>query len=172
MAMSAAATELPSEPSHSSRDLKRRQPDVDEREDDGKRQRLDHVEEEETGAHAGKDPLDSPAESAQSVQRADSDKPVDDREQRRRSTAVDEKQRGKRLFGALLGNLKQPSDRVSKKRQEIEGRRKAELQRQDNERLEDKQRRLDRLAAHRKNVQKTVDQENVRIRSWIPGMFG
>ncbi|EMC99280.1 hypothetical protein BAUCODRAFT_60616, partial [Baudoinia panamericana UAMH 10762] len=75
-----------------------------------------------------------------------------------------EKQRSKRLFGALLGNLNQPRDRTSTRRQEIEARRKAELQRQDDERLEDKQRRLESLAEHRRRKQWDVDEDNMRFR--------
>ncbi|TKA74900.1 hypothetical protein B0A55_03761 [Friedmanniomyces simplex] len=83
---------------------------------------------------------------------------------RRMSVGTDEKQRTKRLFGALLGNLNQPSDRTSKRRLEIEARKKAELKRQDDERHEDKQRRLEELAKHRGKVQKRVDGEGMRIR--------
>lgn len=88
----------------------------------------------------------------------------DNRVERRKSAAVkapDEKQRSKRLFGALLGNLNRPSDRQSKRRAEIEQRKKAELQKQDDERLEDRQRRLERLAIQRKNEQLQVDERNV-----------
>lgn len=83
---------------------------------------------------------------------------------RRKNTVVkapDEKQRSKRLFGALLGNLNRPSDRTSKRRAEIEQRKKAELQKQDDERLEDRQRRLERLAIQRKNEQLQVDEREV-----------
>ncbi|KAK4561854.1 hypothetical protein LTR86_004534 [Recurvomyces mirabilis] len=83
---------------------------------------------------------------------------------RRKAGAMDEKQRSKRLFGSLLGNLNRPSDRASQRRQEIEARRKAELQRQDDERLEEKNRRLERLVEHRRETQITVDKENTRIR--------
>lgn len=79
---------------------------------------------------------------------------------------MDEKQRSKRLFGALLGNLRQPGDRNSKRRQEIESRRKAELQQQDNERLEDRQRRQEQLAEQRKITQVKVDEQNVGGRNF------
>ncbi|KAK3676297.1 hypothetical protein LTR78_004048 [Recurvomyces mirabilis] len=86
------------------------------------------------------------------------------KETRRKAGAMDEKQRSKRLFGSLLGNLNRPSDRASQRRQEIEARRKAELQRQDDERLEEKNRRLERLVEHRRETQITVDKEDTRIR--------
>lgn len=79
----------------------------------------------------------------------------------RKPSVVDEKQRSKRLFGALLRNLRQPGDRTSKRRQEIETRRKAELQRQDDERLEDRQRRKKKLVEHRVVIQDEVDERTV-----------
>ncbi|KAF2171913.1 hypothetical protein M409DRAFT_63453 [Zasmidium cellare ATCC 36951] len=91
-------------------------------------------------------------------------KPQDAREARRKSGVTDEKQRSKRLFGALLGNLNQPGDRVSRRRSEIEQRRKAELQKQDDERLEDRQKRLEKLAVQRKKEQINVDEQNMHIR--------
>ncbi|CAK4032410.1 Hypothetical predicted protein [Lecanosticta acicola] len=84
---------------------------------------------------------------------------------RRRAGVPDEKQRSKRLFGALLGNLNQPGgEKTSKRRAEIEQRRKAELQKQDDERIEDRQRRLEHLAIQRKKEQIRVDEENMHIR--------
>jgi len=86
------------------------------------------------------------------------------REANRKSIAIDEKKRTKRLFGALLGNLNQPSNRALKRRQEIEERRKAELQRQDDERREDIQRRLEKLAEQRRRDQEKLDEENMHMR--------
>lgn len=90
------------------------------------------------------------------------DHPRDAREDRRKSSVADEKQRSKRLFGALLGSLNQPKDRTTKRRQEIESRRKAELKRQDDERVEDKQRRQERLREQRTKAQVRVEEEQVR----------
>jgi hypothetical protein len=60
--------------------------------------------------------------------------------------------------------LSQKGDsRTTKRRQEIESRRKAELQRQDDEHLEDKQRRLEQLAEKRRRVKKELEAETVRI---------
>jgi hypothetical protein len=80
---------------------------------------------------------------------------------RRKSSAVDEKGKAKRLFGGLLGSLAQPSDRTSKRRQEIESRRKAELAQQDAARIEDKLKRAERFIEKRKVVRVKVDEENV-----------
>ncbi|KAI7248904.1 hypothetical protein D0864_00771 [Hortaea werneckii] len=95
----------------------------------------------------------------------DTSKPKEPKSAPRKTGAVDEKKRSKRLFGALLGNLNQPSDRTSKRRQEIETRRKAELQKQDEEVQEDKARRTERLREHRIKVQRDeVDEEVMRAR--------
>jgi len=82
----------------------------------------------------------------------------------RRSSKINEKDRSRRLFGGLLGSLSQKDDsRTTKRRQEIESRRKAELQRQDDEHVEDKQRRLEQLAEKRRRVKKEIEDEMVCI---------
>ncbi|KAK5135542.1 hypothetical protein LTR08_005177 [Meristemomyces frigidus] len=87
-------------------------------------------------------------------------------EPRRKSGGIAaEKQRSKRLFGALLGNLNKPGgDRTSLRRQEIEARRKAELLRQDEERREEKALRLERRTERRREVQVAVDEDQMRMR--------
>lgn len=92
------------------------------------------------------------------------------RDARRQSGVGDEKSKAKRLFGGLLGSLAQPGDRTTKRRQEIESRRKAELQQQDDARVEDKQRQAERLADKRKLVRKRVDKQNVSVVSLQTGM--
>lgn len=84
---------------------------------------------------------------------------------RRQKGVPDEKQRSRRLFGALLGNLNQPGDRTTKRRQEIESRRKAELQRQDDERVEDTLRKEEKRAELRRREQIRFDKHNVRVAS-------
>lgn len=84
---------------------------------------------------------------------------------RRKSNLPDERQRSKRLFGALLGNLNPTGDRTTKRRAEIEQRRKAELKQQDDELLEDRQKRLERLAIQRRKRQIYVDEHDVRMAS-------
>ncbi|KAK4897005.1 hypothetical protein LTR27_005252 [Elasticomyces elasticus] len=110
------------------------------------------------------DKHDTPAHEAKSLESKPEPPNTDTTHPRRKGVVTDEKQRSKRLFGALLGNLNQPGDRTSKRRQEIEARRKAELQRQDDERVEEKQRRVEALVEHRTTVQKKVDEESMRIR--------
>lgn len=103
-------------------------------------------------------------------QRADEQK---EPRKRRAGAATDERQRSKRLFGALFGggaggadrsgakNGAAAGDRIARRRSEIEQRRKAELQKQDDERIEDRQKRLARLAIHRRKEQINVDERNV-----------
>jgi hypothetical protein len=79
--------------------------------------------------------------------------------ERRKASVADEKQRSKRLFGALLGNLNQPGGEASRRRQEIESRRKAELQKQDEEREEEAARRREENIKWRRKVQGRVDEE-------------
>lgn len=128
----------------------------EEKEQESKRQRVSPGKNSPTTARDS-DATSNPPNTDPEVQ----EKTSDPREARRKSTITDEKQRSKRLFGALLGSLNQPKDRTVKRRQEIESRRKAELQRQDDERLEDKQRRQQKLAEQRKKVQVKVEEENV-----------
>ena len=128
----------------------------EEKEQENKRQRISPGKSSPTTARDGDASSNRPATDAEVPE-----KTADPREGRRKSTVPDEKQRSKRLFGALLGNLNQPKDRTAKRRQEIESRKKAELQRQDDERLEDKQRRQQKLAEQRKKAQVEVEEENV-----------
>jgi hypothetical protein len=81
---------------------------------------------------------------------------------RKKSKPTDEKQRSKRLFGALLGNLNQPSgSETSRRRQEIEARRKAELKRQDEEREDVERRKREEVTRWRRGVQARVEEGEV-----------
>jgi len=170
--------------------LKRRQSEVESGEQESKRQRISpgksspptatvkiEAEAEDGVNRESLGKQDTPAHEAKPTEsikpEPESDEPPEQPEikeekaekepPRRRSGVTDEKQRSKRLFGALLGNLNQPSDRTSKRRQEIEARKQAELQRQDEERNVDKLRRTEALTEHRRKVQKKVDEEHVSI---------
>ena len=137
--------------------LKRRQSEVSEHEQESKRQRTS------PGKSSPAAPTtDAPREKQkQHPETATTTKEPGGRDARKKKTAGDEKQRSKRLFGALLGNLNRPSDRTTTKRAEIEQRRKAELKKQDDERLEDKQKRSEQLAKHRKREQIKIDEQDV-----------
>ncbi|EME45734.1 hypothetical protein DOTSEDRAFT_71432 [Dothistroma septosporum NZE10] len=140
--------------------LKRRQSGTDDQEQESKRQRKSPGK-SSPAAHT------TDASQEESMATSDTTKIAteqDGRDVRKRRGVADEKQRSKRLFGALLGNLNRPSDRNATKRAEIEQRRKAELKKQDDERLEDKQKRLEQLAIHRKREQIKVDEQNMHMR--------
>lgn len=143
--------------------LKRRQSDASDPENnDSKRRRTSAGKNSPEDRLASKTETDAQPDSPNHAAKP-AQKPEQGRDARRRSAVPDDKQRSKRLFGALLGNLNasQPNDRAAKRRADIEARRKAELAKQDNERLEDKQRRLRELAQHRKKQQIYVDEEDV-----------
>ncbi|CAK1364904.1 unnamed protein product [Cercospora beticola] len=152
--------------------LKRRQSEEADAESSSKRQRTSPGKtspktkgKEEVVSSAARPRSVTPVESKNEASKAQT--PAEDsKDARRRSSAkgADEKQRSKRLFGALLGNLNRPSDRTSKRRAEIEQRKKAELQKQDDERLEDRQKRLERLAVQRKKEQIDVDERDMHVR--------
>jgi hypothetical protein len=162
------ATELDPQQSPPTNGLKRRQSEVSEQE--SKRLRASpgktSPDPETTRASTRRD---SNAPGEEDSRRESIDKPAGEQapqkeEPRRKSSAVNEKDRSRRLFGGLLGSLSQKGDsRTTKRRQEIESRRKAELQRQDDEHLEDKQRRLEQLAEKRRRVKKELEAETVRL---------
>lgn len=170
----ASAVVVPEDSSEQSNGLKRRRSEASEQ--DSKRQRTSPGKSPPTTG-----PKDEEAIGEEKAQPEEEEedhavkpvpKPADPREPRRKSGVTDEKQRSKRLFGALLGNLNQPGDRVSRRRSEIEQRRKAELQKQDDERLEDRQKRLEKLAAQRKKEQINVDEQSVRMKPWWDSWVG
>lgn len=153
------ATELRSEQSPPANDLKRRHSEASEQESKRLRASPGKTSPDPEAARA----TDAPSEERS--RRESTDKANEGKDGRRKSGAVNEKDRSRRLFGGLLGSLSQKGDsRTAKKRQEIESRKKAELQRQDDERVEDKQRRLEELAAKRRRVREKMDGETVRVR--------
>lgn len=153
------ATELRSEQSPPANDLKRRHSEASEQESKRLRASPGKTSPDPEAARA----TDAPSEERS--RRESTDKTNEGKDGRRKSGAVNEKDRSRRLFGGLLGSLSQKGDsRTAKKRQEIESRKKAELQRQDDERVEDKQRRLEELAAKRRRVREKMDGETVCVR--------
>ena len=162
------ATELSPQKSPTTNGLKRRQSEVSEQEN--KRLRASpgktSPDSETTRASARRD-SDAPGDGdsrRESTHKVAGEQVPPSGEPRRKSSAINEKDRSRRLFGGLLGSLSQKGDsRTTKRRQEIESRRKAELQRQDDEHLEDKQRRLEQLAEKRRRVKKELEAETVRI---------
>ncbi|KAL8704642.1 MAG: hypothetical protein Q9201_002228 [Fulgogasparrea decipioides] len=84
---------------------------------------------------------------------------------RRKSGQMEERKRGQRLFGALLGTLSQSSSSTAQKRRtEIEKKQQAKLRVQAEERDEQKKQRLESLMAVRRKEQKKYDKQSMHIR--------
>ncbi|KAL8948506.1 MAG: hypothetical protein Q9222_005309 [Ikaeria aurantiellina] len=84
---------------------------------------------------------------------------------RRRSGQLEERKRGQRLFGALLGTLSQSSSSTAQKRRtDIEKKQQAKLKLQAEEYDEQKKQRLDSLMAVRRKEQKKYDKQSMHIR--------
>ncbi|KAK5174528.1 uncharacterized protein LTR77_001608 [Saxophila tyrrhenica] len=169
-----ASPERPSSPNHMKR---RRSTDVEENDADSKRQRTNGDGAVNTPSPSNKPATDTPSASTEQEQPEPSTS-MDHEDKassngapepptarpRRRPEVSDEKQRSKRLFGALLGSLNQKGGETSKRRQEIETRRKAELQKQDEQRAEDEAKRRERAIEWRRQRQRRVDEDEMRIR--------
>ncbi|MCJ1413410.1 hypothetical protein MMC19_007515 [Ptychographa xylographoides] len=81
------------------------------------------------------------------------------------SVQVEERKRGKRLFGALLGTLAQSSSSTAHKRRvDIERKQQAKLKLQDEEYDEKTKKRLDALLENRRREQRSYDKQSMQIR--------
>jgi len=128
--------------------LKRRNSSISEA--DSKRRRFS-----DENAHLG---------SSQDTQQSpNSGAPLNDsRTPRRRQGAADERKRGQRLFGALLGTLSQSSSSAAQKRRaDIEKRQQDKLKLQDEEYGEKKRKRREELLAQRRLQQTAFEREAV-----------
>ena len=77
---------------------------------------------------------------------------------------VEERKRGKRLFGALLGTLAQSSSSTAQRRRvDIEQKQQAKLKLQDEEYDEKKKLRLDALMEIRRREQKKYNEQSVGV---------
>ena len=82
---------------------------------------------------------------------------------------MEERKRGQRLFGALLGTLSQSSSSTAQKRRiDIERKQQAKLKLQAEEFDEKKKERLEALMAIRRREQKKYDKQSVRLENFIP----
>ena len=82
------------------------------------------------------------------------------------SGAAEERKRGQRLFGALLGTLSQTSAKPAhRRRDEIEKRQQDKLRQKDEELADEKRRKREELDAVRRKEQKVWDRQGVRIES-------
>ena len=83
--------------------------------------------------------------------------------ERRRSGQMEERKRGQRLFGALLGTLSQSSSSTAQKRRsDIEKKQQAKLKLQAEEQDEKKKQKLEALLVVRRREQKKFDKQSVR----------
>ncbi|MCJ1247998.1 hypothetical protein MMC30_005213 [Trapelia coarctata] len=81
------------------------------------------------------------------------------------SRKLEERKRGKRLFGALLGTLAQSSSSTAQKRRlDIEKKQQAKLKQQAEEHDELKKQRLDALMEIRRQEQKKYNKQSMQIR--------
>ena len=89
--------------------------------------------------------------------------PKNDNAKQRMSREVDERKRGKRLFGALLGTLAQNSSSTAQKRRnDIEKKQQEKLKLQAEEDDEKKKQKLDALMDERRHEQVVYDEQTVR----------
>ncbi|KIW02493.1 uncharacterized protein PV09_06295 [Verruconis gallopava] len=86
-------------------------------------------------------------------------------DERRKTRQLEERKRGQRLFGALLGTLSQGSSiPASKLRADIERRQQAKLKQQDEEDSQRRKQRLEDLKAIRRKEQRKRDEKAMKIR--------
>ncbi|KAL8653246.1 MAG: hypothetical protein Q9226_003929 [Calogaya cf. arnoldii] len=84
---------------------------------------------------------------------------------RRKTGQLEERKRGQRLFGALLGTLSQSSSSTANKRRtDVEKKQQAKLKLQAEEHEEQKKQRLESLMAVRRKEQKKYDKQSLHIR--------
>lgn len=85
---------------------------------------------------------------------------------------MEERKRGQRLFGALLGTLSQSSSSTAQKRRtDIEKKQQAKLKLQADEYDEKKKQRLEALMAVRRREQKKFDEQSVGLAELRSGIF-
>lgn len=87
---------------------------------------------------------------------------TDDKPDRRRSGQIEERKRGQRLFGALLGTLSQSSSSTAQRRRtDIEKKQQAKLKLQAEEQDEKNKQRLEALMVVRRREQKKYNEQSV-----------
>ncbi|CAF9934158.1 MAG: hypothetical protein ALECFALPRED_005873 [Alectoria fallacina] len=85
--------------------------------------------------------------------------------ERRRSGQMEERKRGQRLFGALLGTLSQSSSSTAQmRRTDIEKKQQAKLKLQAEEQDEKKKQKLEALLVVRRREQRKFDKQSMQIR--------
>ncbi|KAL4892318.1 pinin/SDK/memA/ protein conserved region-domain-containing protein [Aspergillus ambiguus] len=152
----ASAVAIPDQPSPDA--SKRRNSSItDHPEPDSKRRRLSSPK-----APRNTDP--DPAQSPDRKRSVDADAAAD-RPSRPAGGRDEERKRGRRLFGALLGTLSQSSSSAAQKRRaDIERRQQDKLKLQDEEYGELTRKRREERAAVRRKAQRAYDEESMRTR--------
>ncbi|KAL8635292.1 MAG: hypothetical protein Q9228_007203 [Teloschistes exilis] len=118
------------------------------------------------GSSFSQDSSKKPKLSSESTHdRVDAPTATDRVPDRRRSGQLEERKRGQRLFGALLGTLSQSSSstahkRAEKRRTEFEEKQQAKLKEQAEEYDEQKKQRLESIMAARRKEQKEYDKQS------------
>lgn len=80
------------------------------------------------------------------------------------SGAIEERKRGQRLFGALLGTLSQSSTTTAQRRRaDIEKKQLGKLQQRDEEVEEEKRKKREKLDVTRSKEQKVWDEQSVNV---------
>jgi len=88
---------------------------------------------------------------------------------RRASGQAEERRRGQRLFGAVLGTLSQSSASASQKRRaDIEKKQQAKLKLRDEELQEQKRRQAEEVLRRRRKDQRKYDEQSVGL---LPRLF-
>jgi pinin/SDK/memA/ protein conserved region len=88
------------------------------------------------------------------------------------SGASEERKRGQRLFGALLGTLSQSSTTTAQRRRaDIEKKQLGKLQQRDEELEEEKRRKREKLDVIRRKEQRIWDEQSVRNSSESSGIW-
>ncbi|KAL2373474.1 hypothetical protein RJZ57_002053 [Blastomyces gilchristii] len=151
-----SAVALPEQEESSDSRPKRRQSPADDNE--SKRRRLsadnEHLEPKENQTSS------PTATTSKSISNA-----TDQRDARRKSGVAEERKRGQRLFGALLGTLSQSSSTAAQKRRaDIEKKQQAKLRMQEEEYNRLTRKKQEDLLAMRKKQQRTYDAQSMRLR--------
>ncbi len=148
----ASAVILPEAEDIPSPSLKRRQSSISDN-GDSKRRRVSYDEE---------------ASKQEDVKRPEA------RNERLGGKTAEERKRGRRLFGALLGTLSQSSSSSTahKRRTDIEQKQQAKLKQQTEEADEKKKEKLETLLKERRKEQRVYDRQSVCFMDerWIPGL--
>ncbi|EEP80040.1 predicted protein [Uncinocarpus reesii 1704] len=154
----ASAVALPDPPLASPGASFKRRQSPSEEDNDNKRRRVSSGNVQSTGTDAS--PISQADERVTADRRAEARGGT-----RRRSGQEEERKRGQRLFGALIGTLSQSSFTATQKRRaDIERKQHAKLKKEEEEYGEETRKRREELMARRKRSQKLYEKESLEVR--------